>query len=127
MNNSKIYFRITAVINILFWLTIYLGYFAFSYQDIVYGPIAKEFGISFVGSLDQILHLSRLILALAIFISFFWGGWLIFRLGAKDRLTWLGIILELISVFLTWLVNFHWSLCWHGFCVHPNSFNSIVF
>lgn len=109
MNNSKIYFRITLAINILFWLNTIRNFLVF--------PLG---GTGVIKTSDLVFNISQLSLfILAILLSFFWGGWLLFRLGFKNRSVWLGITFGLISLFLAALLYLYWTINSGGIITNP--------
>ncbi len=106
MNNPKIYFRITLVVNTLFWIVVLLNFFTAPRGNII------KF---------DVLILSWLVLFISvIFSSFFWGVFLLFRLGFKDRAVRWGIILGMISLSLVGLMYLRWTLYVKG----PNPLNT---
>ncbi len=100
MNNPKIYFRVTLFINVCFWLAVLLQY--------LIHPLGGRGVLRTSDTIFAIFYL--LLLFLSTVSSFFWGGWLLFHLGMKDRTVWLGITFGLISLSLVGLMYLRLAL-----------------
>lgn len=95
MNNLKIYFNTSLLLNALFW--------AMTLQNLLTRPRGGIAGTAYI----IFLFLYLAVFTFAILLSLMWGGWLLFRLGAKNRMVWLGIAFGLASLFLAWLIYFY--------------------